>query len=75
MGALTVLWLGVLGLGAALEVVALVAERRGACLSDQVWAWFVSTDRRRVGWTQARRVAVLGAMTWLAVRFNVSGHL
>ncbi|MFJ2200830.1 hypothetical protein [Streptomyces violaceusniger] len=75
MGALTVLWLVVLGLGGALEVVALVAERRGTCLSDQVWTWFAGTDRRRAGWTHARRMALLVAMTWLAVRFNLSGRL
>ena len=75
MSVLTGLWLGVLGLGAACEVVALLAEQRGACLSDQVWAWFASTTRRRVGWTHARRLALLVAMTWLAVRFNTAGHL
>lgn len=75
VGALTVLWLVVLVLGGTLEVVALVADRRGGTLSDQVWAWFAGTDRRRVGWTHARRVALLVGMTWLAVRFNLTGHL
>lgn len=75
MSVLSGLWLGVLVLGAALEVVALLAERRGTYLSDQMWAWFVSTDRRRYGWTHARRVALLVAMTWLAVRVNTAGHI
>lgn len=75
MSALSGLWLGVLILGGALEVIALIAERRGACLSDQVGTWFASTDRRRAGWTHARRVALLVAMTWLAIRFNTTGHI
>ncbi|MBW8087768.1 hypothetical protein IGW14_06835 [Streptomyces hygroscopicus subsp. hygroscopicus] len=75
MGVLAILWLVVLVVCGALEVIALVAERHGGTLSDEIWAWFAGTDRRRAGWTHVRRVALLAAMTWLAVRFNVTGHV
>ncbi|MGY0060849.1 hypothetical protein ACWY4P_30615 [Streptomyces sp. LZ34] len=75
MGALTVLWLVVLGACGALETVAWFADRRGSSLSIQIWAWFASTDRRRAAWTRARHVASLVAITWLAVRFNTAGHI
>ncbi|MEU0808662.1 hypothetical protein [Streptomyces sp. NPDC005970] len=75
MGALTVLWLVVLGACGALETVAWVADRRGSSLSARMWEWFASTDRRRAVWTRARHVASLVAMTWLAVRFNTAGQI
>lgn len=55
-------WIVILGLGALLEVVALIADRRGT-LSETVWRWF---DARTGHWTPGRIVLLLG-MAWLTV--------
>lgn len=79
-GAWTWGWLLWLGYFLVLEGVALFNSRPGDTLSEHVWMWFGTARRRpggperpRSGWTQLRRVVLLGFMAWLSVHFLTGG--
>lgn len=69
MDGFTIAWLVVIGLGAALEAVAIFTKKKGDTLSEHMWRWFAVTDEQRKGLRGLRRTVLLLGMTWLTVHF------
>ena len=73
------LWLVWLLFFAVVEGMALFNSKPGDTLSEHVWAWFGTewkkgqSPRKRSGWTQLRRFALLAFMVWLTVHFITGG--
>lgn len=82
MSGWTWLWLAWFGYFAAVEGVALFNSKPGDTLSEHIWLWFGTQRRKpgeperpRSGWTQLRRVVLLGFMAWLGAHFLTGGWL